>query len=68
MLQGQPQSTANTCNCLKKEDYPMNGLGLTESLLYCTTISFGKENYTKLYKGICELIFKKPYANHKKAF
>ena len=25
-------------------------------------------NYTKLYKGICEVTFKKCYANHKKSF
>ena len=68
MLQGQPQSTAKTCNCLKEEDCPINGLCLTESLLYCTTIICSKENYTKLCKGICELIFKKRYANHKKTF
>ena len=49
MLQGQPQSTAKICNCLQKEDFPMNGLCLTESLLYCTTITCGKENYTPNY-------------------
>ena len=50
MLRDQPQSTPKTCNCLKKEDCPMNGFCLTKSLLYYATITCDKENYTKLYK------------------
>ena len=46
----------------------MNGLCLTESLLYYATITCDKENYTKLYKGICETTFKRRYANHNKSF
>ena len=36
----------------------------------CTTLQSPatKENYTKLYKGICETTFKKRYRNHKKSF
>ena len=68
ILRDQPQSTPKTCNCLKKEDCPMNGFSLTKSLLYYATITCDKENYTKLYKGICETTFKKRYANHKKYF
>ena len=68
ILKDQPQSTAKNCNCLKKEDCSMNGLYLTESLLYYATITTGKENYTKLYKRICETTFKKRYGNHKKSF
>ena len=68
ILRDQPQSTPKTCNCLKKEHCPMNGFCLTKSLLYYATITCDKENYTKLYKGICETTFKKRYANHKKPF
>ena len=46
----------------------MNDLYLTESLLYYATITCDKENYTKLYKGICETTFKRRYANHNKSF
>ena len=56
-----------TCNCLKKENCPINGLCLTERLLYYATITCNK-NYTKLYKGICEITFKKRYAILKKSF
>ena len=35
---------------------------------YYATINCDKENYTKLYKGICKTTFKKRYANHKKSF
>ena len=68
VLKDQPQSTLKNCNYLKKEDYPMNVLCLTESLLYFATITCDKENYTKLYKGICGTTFKKRHANHKKPF
>ena len=46
----------------------MNGFCLTKSLLYYATITCDKENYTKLYKGICKTTFKKRYTNHKKSF
>ena len=65
VLKDQPQSSPETCNCLEKEDCPMNGLCLKESLLYYTTITCDKGNYVKLYKGICETSFKKRYVNHK---
>ena len=68
ILGDQPQSTPKTWNCLRKEDCPMNGLCLTKTLLYYATITCDKENYTKLYKGICETTLKKRYANHKKSF
>ena len=39
------------------------------NVLYCAKISFEGEKYKpKLYKGICETTFRKPYANHKKSF
>ena len=67
ILRDQSQSTPKTCNCLKKEDCPMNGFCLTKSLLYYATITCGKENYTKLYKGICKTTFKKRYAQTTKS-
>ena len=47
----------------------MNGLCLTSSILYQTTIKCSNSKYKqKRYKGICETTFKKRYANHKKSF
>ena len=47
----------------------MRGACLTENILYCARISCDDEKYKpKLYKGIRETTFKKPYANHKKSF
>ena len=62
LFKEQLQSTLETCNCLKKEDYRMNGLCLTDCLLYYATIICDKENYTKLYKGTRETT-----KNHKKS-
>ena len=67
ILRDQPQSTPKTCNCLKKQDYPMNVFCLTKGLLYYATITCDKENYTKLYKGICKTTFKKRYAQTTKS-
>ena len=47
----------------------MNGLCLTSSILYQLTIKCNDSKYQqKRYKGICEMTFKKRYANHKKSF
>ena len=49
----------------------MRGACLTENknVLYYAIISCDDNTYKpKLYKGICETTFKKPYANHKKSF
>ena len=43
LLKDQPQSTRKSYSCLKKENYPMNGLCLTESLLCYTTITCDKK-------------------------
>ena len=48
----------------------MNGLCLTSSILYQTTIKCSDSKYKQKTrdKGICETTFKKRYANHKKSF
>ena len=47
----------------------MKGACLKESLVYYATISCNDKNYhPKLYKGSCEISFKKRYSNHKKSF
>ena len=67
----QPKTTEpqKLCNCLVKEDCPLNGLCLRSSILYQATIKCSDSKYKqKRYKGICETTFKKRYANHKKSF
>ena len=69
ILQPKPAEPQKLCNCLVKEDCPLNGLCLTSSILYQATIKCSDSKYKqKRYKGICETTFKKRYANHKKSF
>ena len=69
ILQPKPTGPQKLCNCLVKEDCPLNGLCLTSSILYQATIKCSDSKYKqKRYKGICETTFKKRYANHKKSF
>ena len=58
ILKNQPQSTPKTCNCLKKENCPMNGLYLTESLLYYATITCNNANYIKYIKEFSKQLLK----------
>ena len=57
------------CNCVVKNDCPLNGHCLTTNVLYEGTITTDITNYgEKTYKGITEPKFKLRYGNHKKAF
>ena len=67
ILQPKPVEPHKLCNCLVKEDCPLNGLYLPSSILYQATIKCSDSKYKQnRYKGICEKTFKKSYANHKK--
>ena len=71
ILQPKPAEPQKLCNCLVKEDCPLNGLCLTSSILYQATIKCSDSKCKqKRYKGICEttLTFRKRYANHKESF
>ena len=69
ILQPKPTEPQKLCNCLVKEDCPLNGLCLTSSVLYQTTIKCSDSKYKqKRCKGICERTFKKRYAIHEKSF
>ena len=69
ILQPKPAEPQKLCNCLVKEDFPLNGLCLTLSILYQATIKCSdSKNKQKRYKEICETTFKKRYTNHKKSF
>ena len=66
ILRNTPSKNTKHCNCQQKENCPMNGACLKESLVYYATISCNDKNYQpKLYKGSCETSFKKRYSNHK---
>ena len=69
ILQPKPAEPQKLWNCLVKEDCPLNGLCLTSSVLYQTTIKCSDSKYKqKRCKGTCKRTFKKRYANHEKSF
>ena len=69
ILQPKPAELQKLYNCLVKEDCPINGLCLTSSVLYQTTIKCSDSKYKqKMCKGICDRTFKKRYGNHEKSF
>ena len=69
ILRNTPSKNAKQCNCEQRENCPMNGACLKESVVYYATISCNDKNYKpKLYKESCKTSFKKRYSNHKKSF
>ena len=64
-----PPTEQRTCNCMKKEQCPMNQNCLASNIVYEATITCDLPNYgTKKYIGICETTFKKRFASHKTSF
>ena len=58
-----------TCNCIRKNQCPLDEKCLTNTVLYQASITTNEENLkTKIYYGISETVFKLRYANHKKTF
>ena len=58
---------ARTCNCIRKQQCPLNENCLTNNVLYKASIIPNEENSkTKIYYGVSETAFKLRYANHKK--
>ena len=58
-------STYRKTQQLFKEKIVQGVVYVLLKVLYDATIASDKGNYARLYKGICETIFKKRYANHK---
>ena len=57
------------CNCIQKDECPLNGICLTQNTVYQASITSNEPNYEeKKYIGISEPTFKKRYANHPKIF
>ena len=69
ILRNTPSKNTKHSNCQQKENCPMNGACIKESLVYYATKSCNDKNYQpKLYKGSCEKSFKKRCSNQKKSF
>ena len=68
ILRNTPSKNPKRCNCQQKENFPMDGACLKESLVYYTTISCKAKNCKpKVYKGNCDTGFRKRYGNSNKS-
>ena len=63
-----PNENERTCNCIKKDQCPLQQKCLTKNVIYKATITTANPDTEKEYIGLCETTFKKRYANHKKSF
>ena len=64
-----PAENDRTCNCVRREDCPLNQNCLQSKIIYQATIKSELVNYgEKKYIGLCETTFKKRYASHKTSF
>jgi len=70
ILRSQNETNENKkCNCMKKNQCPLNGNCLLERTIYEATVSCEDPAYIeKRYIGLAETTIKKRYANHKKSF
>ena len=62
-----------TCNCIVKNECPLNGNCLSQNIIYQATVSLTEPNLEpnfepKIYIGSTATTFKKRYSNHKKTF
>ena len=63
-----PNENEKTCNCIKKDQCPLQQKCLAKNVIYKATITTTNPDTEKEYIGLCETTFKKRYANHKKSF
>ena len=62
-------NATRTCNCINKENCPLNQNCLVSNVIYEATIKSDLPNYQeKKYIGLCESTFKKRFARHKTSF
>ena len=65
----EPVQPQKSCNCIIKNQCPMDGQCQTTNAIYEATITTDDDNYQpKIYIGLAETTFKKRFANHKKSF
>ena len=58
-----------TCNCLNKNNFPLEQKCLTTNTVYKAKVTSSNRNYqAKVYFDSCETTFKKRFSNHKKSF
>ena len=58
-----------TCNCINKDNCPLNQNCLATNIIYEATITSDLPDYQeKKYIGLCESTFKKRFASHKSSF
>ena len=58
-----------SCNCIKKDECPLNNMCLENNIIYQATVTSDEPNYKeKAYVGASGTSFKLRYANHKKSF
>ena len=58
-----------TCNCIKKDQCPLDGKCLTDNLIYKANFTYNEPTYIlKKYLVSAEMTFKLQYPNHKKTF
>ena len=58
-----------TCNCLNKDNCPLEQKCLTTDIVYKAKVTSRNRNYQeKVFFGSCETTFKKRFSNHKKSF
>lgn len=57
-----------TCNCRQKDQCPLDGNCLAESLIYQATVTRQDNKTDETYIGLCETNFKTRFNNHKTTF
>ena len=68
-IKNKQPAIVQECNCIKRNECPLQNKCLTSNIVYKVTISFNYPNYkNKTCIGISETKFKLGNANHKKSF
>ena len=62
------KKNSNECNCRQKNQCPLDGKCLTESVIYEAKVSCETSNVVKTYVGSTEGTFKKRWSGHKHSF
>ena len=60
--------TNKTCNCLQKNNCPLNGNCLQSSVVYEATVTRNDDNTSKTYIGLTATDFKTRHRNHTTSF
>ena len=62
------KTNAQSCNCRRKNECPMDGQCLEKSVVYQANVSCDNPNIVKTYVGQTEGTFKKRFGGHKHSF